>query len=416
MASIADDGGLYRILFVSPDGKRRAIRLGRVTKRKAESFRIRLESVIQGRATGHMEDVDAQWLAGLDARAHGKLVAAGLAAPRQAVGATTLKPFLDGYLAGRTDVKGSTQTCMGQARRRLVEFFGAEKPLGAITEGDAEEYARWLSGQVSTNTARRLAGRAKQSFRFAVRKKAILANPFADLKTNVGSNPERRFFVTRATADAVLAACPDAEWRLLLALSRFGGLRCPSEHVLLRWADVDWARGRILVHSPKTEHHEGGDTRSVPIFPELLPYLRDAFEAAEPGAEFAIARYRRGDQNMRTQLLKILARAHVTPWPKLFHNLRATRQTELEESFPTHMVCAWLGNSVAVARKHYLQVTDDHFEKAAQNPAQHPSEHTGTVRKVVGEPMPRTPDITSVSDGCRLVPAGANVSDGLYRT
>jgi hypothetical protein len=45
------------------------------------------------------------------------------------------------------------------------------------------------------------------------------------------------------------------------------------------------------------------------------------------------------------------------------------------------VVCAWLGNSRAVAQDHYLQVTDAHFaqaiaeppkrpEEAAQNPAQ----------------------------------------------
>ena len=30
-----------------------------------------------------------------------------------------------------------------------------------------------------------------------------------------------------------------------------------------------------------------------------------------------------------------------------------------------------MGNSVQVAVKHYLQVTDDHFAKAVQNPVQH---------------------------------------------
>ena len=45
--------------------------------------------------------------------------------------------------------------------------------------------------------------------------------------------------------------CPDAQWRLLFALSRFGGLRCPSEHLGLRWGDVDWERKRIMVHSPR---------------------------------------------------------------------------------------------------------------------------------------------------------------------
>jgi hypothetical protein len=49
---------------------------------------------------------------------------------------------------------------------------------------------------------------------------------------------------------------------------------------------------------------------------------------------------------------------------RIFHNLRASRQTELEETFPSHVVCQWIGNSPQVARKHYLQVTDDHIERA----------------------------------------------------
>jgi hypothetical protein len=34
------------------------------------------------------------------------------------------------------------------------------------------------------------------------------------------------------------------------------------------------------------------------------------------------------------------------------------------------VVCSWLGNSPRVANRHYLQVTDTHFEKALQNPVQ----------------------------------------------
>ena len=63
--------------------------------------------------------------------------------------------------------------------------------------------------------------------------------------------------------------------------------------------------------------------------------------------------------------------AGLEPWPKLFQNLRSTRPTELEESFPSHVVCKWMGNSRAVAAKHYLQVTDEHFSKAVQNPVQY---------------------------------------------
>ena len=68
--------------------------------------------------------------------------------------------------------------------------------------------------------------------------------------------------------------------------------------------------------------------------------------------------------NLRTRFLKILKRAGVQKWPRLFRNIRSSRQTELAEIFPSHVVCAWMGNSEDIAKKHYLQVTDAHFATA----------------------------------------------------
>ena len=58
----------------------------------------------------------------------------------------------------------------------------------------------------------------------------------------------------------------------------------------------------------------------------------------------------------------------------LSSGLHSTRETELAERFPLHVVTAWMGNSELVAAKHYLQVTDDHFSKAVRNPVQQPAE------------------------------------------
>ncbi len=194
----------------------------------------------------------------------------------------------------------------------------------------------------------------------------IPVNPFGKLISSPVGNEARQYFVTQDETDKVLDAAPDAEWRLLIALSRYGGLRCPSEHLSLRWDDVDWANNRLHVTSPKTEQHPGHETRLAPLFPELRPYLEAVWDAAEPGAEFVITRYRGRGSNLRTQLSRIVKRASVQPWPRIFHNTRATRQTELEETFPAHVVCKWIGNSPQVARAHYLQVTDEHFERAIQ--------------------------------------------------
>jgi len=218
----------------------------------------------------------------------------------------------------------------------------------------------------------------------AVRKDLIAKSPFADCKAGHQSNPARPHFITQADAAALLASCPDAEWRLIVALCRYGGLRCPSELLTLTWPDVDWERGRFRVHAPKAEHHKDGGERWVPIFPELRRYLEDAFELAEPGCMYVITRYRDSNQNLRTQLGRIIRRAGLTPWPRPFHNLRASRQTELVERFPVHCVCAWLGNTAAVAAEHYLQGTEAHYRQAAQIPAQ--SATDGACQRETGFP------------------------------
>ncbi len=141
------------------------------------------------------------------------------------------------------------------------------------------------------------------------------------------------------------------------------------------WLHIDLAAGRMLVHSPKTEHHAGKATRMVPIFPELRPYLEDAHELAVVGAEFVLPSLRKpgavtGDWrsvNFGTMFGKIIKRAGLVAWPRAWHNLRSSRQTELTETFPSHVVTAWLSNSERIAEKHYLQVLDSHFDRAVQD-------------------------------------------------
>ncbi|HUT45258.1 MAG TPA: site-specific integrase [Sedimentisphaerales bacterium] len=162
---------------------------------------------------------------------------------------------------------------------------------------------------------------------------------------------------------------------------------------MLTWQDVDWERSRIRVHSPKTEHHEGKESRIVPLFPELVPYLREVFEQDEPGSEYVVTRYRSMNCNLRTQLQRIITKAGLKSWPKLFQNLRSTRETELAETWPEHVVCAWIGNSKVVAREHYLQVTDEHFERAARFPdrakeaAQNPEQQIPTEPCMTSYPI-----------------------------
>ena len=95
-----------------------------------------------------------------------------------------------------------------------------------------------------------------------------------------------------------------------------------------------------------------------------LDRLTTAEDETADGTEYVINMYRNPGAHPRTQMARIVRQAGLTPWPRIFHNLRSTRQTELEEQFPSHVVCRWIGNSQQVAQKHYLQVTDDHYQRA----------------------------------------------------
>ena len=96
----------------------------------------------------------------------------------------------------------------------------------------------------------------------------------------------------------------------------------------------------------------------------------------------------------------------MTAWPKLFQNLRSTRETELTETFPLHVVTAWLGNSQLIAAKHYLQVTDSHFQEATQNPTQKGTEMSETDGNPVIRPLrenEKGPEFPGLSASCTLL-------------
>jgi len=385
MAELFKRGDKWSLRFYDLKQQRRTISLNTKSERKALKYKLGVEDLLAVRKNGGaLEPETVAWLSSLKPPMMDKLVRHGLVTAPESdePDELTLGSFLDAYLARRTDVKESTKINWRHTKRNLLTFFGRDKLIVEVTTGDAKDFERFLRSDarqhryadkeandgLSPDTVRKRISNAKQFFQDAVDRELIQKNPFMGLKSATVGNADRFFFVTRHMAGKVLDACPPhSEWPLIFALCRYGGLRCPSELLRMRLNDVDWARDRFLVHAPKTEHHEGKATRWVPIFPELRPYLDAAWHAADEGQEYFITRGReKSEAYFRTMLMKIIKRAGLDVWPKLFQNLRSSRQTELEESYPSHVVCAWLGNSLQVARKHYLQVTDEHFAKATR--------------------------------------------------
>jgi integrase len=272
----------------------------------------------------------------------------------------TLSEFMDQFFAQLAG-KPATKICYNHVRWNLEEYFGISKPLRDIVASGADAWRAWLveHEKLASSTVSRRVVAARTMWSKALRWKLVSENPFVGVKAGQQTNEARKFFVSHEMINKVIAEAPDAEWKAIIALARFAGLRTPSELFALRWVDIDFDSGRMIVHSSKTEHHVGGASRIVPLFVELRPHLEKLFkESAAEGAVYVVTKHRLGAMNLRTELNRIIADAKLTPWPKLFHNLRASRESELMREYDLKTVCGWIGNSPEVAAKHYAMSVD----------------------------------------------------------
>ncbi len=373
----------YRYQFLVPNGygRRGNIEFESEAARKIGATHVR-HLLKQLQDALPVQPVTQAWLKALTADQHTKLSDAGVVQPRQAPAneVRTLEALQTRFLKTAKGGKAATLAKLNQVCDAMLRYpgFTAETPIASITKGDAREFVAWLKNNgnirdkertdLGINTVRRRTGIAKQLFDFAIECKWIDENPFNGLACTVNANEERMQFIDHATINAVIAMAPDARWRAIIALARFGGLRTPSELTGLLWQHVDFVAGRILVHSPKTEHHKGKATRYVPLFPELRPYLED-LRAADLPPNAPVIDGVTSATNLRKGLQSFIKKAGVDVWPKLFQNLRASRETELLAVYPAKDVCGWIGNSQAVAMKHYAMMHDSVFDSASRNGA-----------------------------------------------
>jgi integrase len=351
------------IRFDDEDGMTQTISIGRTPQRVAETICRHVEVLASSRAMSSSISRDtALWVTTIGDNLHGKLARVGLVEPRQRA---TLGNLIESFIRSRDDVKPSTRLVYKRAKKHLLAHFGENRRLDAITKADAHEWRHYmLRYGLAEATTRKATSIARQMFREAIRRGLVEINPFDGLPATVGGSTDRLRFIARDDMSKVLAACPCNQWKAIFALARFGGLRCPSEVLSLKWEHVNWEKDRLTIPSPKTAD-QGKASRIIPLFAEVRNALLTVFEEAEPGAERIITRYRPG-ANLGVHAARIIQRAGLKVWPKVFQNLRASFATELVEQLPTHVAADWCGHTQAVAQKHYLQVTDEHFDQTIE--------------------------------------------------
>ncbi len=381
-------------------------------RREAVTFKDRLEELLANQKIGVISVPSKLWLAKLwenHREYYQRLVEMGLADSREECG--TLAQLAEQYKVYAVNgLVPKDRTSIGRdgAYKSFLNFLANQKAsnfkrdegaiqkasskcVNTITPEVATQFCCYMQKLYQPSTWGRRIKHLKTMFELAVSAGWIQKNPFEHLRGSAKTNHSRDFFIRLELAQEVLKACPDARWRLLFSFARWGGLRMPSEVSFLRWSDVMWDSDKIRIKVPKKtgriEQERGNfSQRFIPIFPEIRTALEEY--AAETGEKTGendsifpeLDGSDRAGALIRKQFRQLLKRANIVEWPKLFNNLRATRDTELQDIYPLHKVCSWLGHTPRISLKHYAQMTSDDFRRASSTvsaPQTRTGENTG---------------------------------------
>jgi len=370
MATLTKDKRTGAFLVQWYEGKRRqTISLSNCKYRRktAEQVKALVESLIYHRDNEILipEKKTARLLEFASDEIQDKLSKAGLIAVTKS---RTCQELWETFLKHKTDIKQGTIDKYHQSQNIFFEMFSLVEPIENIT---AERLLEWKASLLTEYKEATVAGHIKNV-------KTVL-NWAVDTMDWLPKNPMRKIpngsFVNRDKDRPIsmdeyaklLAASPNQEWRTIIALARIGGLRCPSELKQLRWSDINWAENRFLVHSPKTEHHEGHRERIVPLFPELRAELDQHFRSLDETDknEFVIEQYRLTSWYLWSAFKKISHGAGLGTIVCPFVNMRRSRSNEVDRLFGSKKESLWIGHSEKVMIKHYLVLEDEDYAEAA---------------------------------------------------
>lgn len=384
MPSVIERNGKRLLQWRMPGSPKRFwAGLGSTQAKAAEMIRVRLGDVLSElKAYGKLSPQSSGWVATLGRSLKQKFAECGLIEAEKTV------MQLCSEFEEKTKRKDATNVAYGHTINNLCKCYGATTPASKV---DGRLFRPFLETQgLSRATINRRIGVARSIF-----KPLKDANPFTGTVGGSQRNSTRKHYVTAATAK-MIASHADPELAAAIMLARFAGLRIPSEIAGMRQAHVMWDRNRLFVLSPKTEHHEGGASREVPLFPELHETLLTLCERSTSGLLFP-AQAEVSNVALRRRFYRLLTRLGIAAWPRLFQNLRASWTTDVLRKYSAADESKWGGHRPDTAMEHYDMNTDEAFRTASQSPLAQPS--TG----VTYGPRPSSTTTGSVSAGVQTV-------------
>jgi len=290
--------------------------------------------------------------------------------------APLLRDYLETYLRNRkNELAPGTYQLHEQTKRYLLGHFGDCRRLDNIQRPDARAFKAALADGSLTHVNTRNTQPMKEAtvhlhirnartmFAHALVDDIIPYNPF-DKIAGAAPVPKAWHEVTDDEMERLLSMARP-EWKLLLGLCRYAGLR-RGEALNLRWENIDWERSRLTVIASDEWQPKDKQCRVVPIAPQLREILSGAFDEGWRLRKTVIAPGMILIQNISRDFDVLCKRAGVQRYHKPLHTLRKTCFNVWARQFPEHVVAAWGGHADSkTTREFYLQVSESEYKLAA---------------------------------------------------
>jgi integrase len=259
-------------------------------------------------------------------------------------------------------------------RETMIDFIDCSWPtfrdldVRKITERDCQDWLTRFQRQYAPSVVNNAIGTLRAVFEEAVRNGARFSNPAANLsRVRVRAKrlelPSREEFLRFVEEIRTAGARQSKDCANLVRFLAYSGLRI-GEAKFVTWADANFARHQLHVRGDPVTATKNGETRYVPMIPELEQMLTELRKerANEPLSATVMRVFE--CQNSMTHAAAKIGMKRIT-----HHDLRhlfATICIESGVDIPT--VSRWLGHKDggALCMKTYGHLRQDHSLAQAQ--------------------------------------------------
>src|SRR6266487_4484115 len=232
--------------------------------------------------------------------------------PSRQLGRTPFKNFAQMYLERTGPLMKSNRTERNRVLAWAREF--GNRPLGQITRTEIEAWRRERMSKCRPATINRDLSRLRHMLNIAVEWELLEESPMQGMKF-LRENNARTRYLSLEECQRLIASCFAPHIRAIVTVALHSGMRS-GEILNLRWYDLDFASGFILVRDSKN-----GASRHVPMDATLSALFR-----AYPhrlGTDLVFSSRCGGHiVDVRTGFLNSCKRAELTDLH--FHDLRHT--------------------------------------------------------------------------------------------